>query len=71
MKRINLKVYTLLFASCITFKYSAIGQSQFRVEDLPKENQENIENHENIFNRTPLNHCNNPFALHHSSHSYS
>jgi hypothetical protein len=42
MKIINLKVYTLLFASCITFKYSAIGQSQFRVEDLPKENQENL-----------------------------
>ena len=41
-KIINLKVYTLLFATCITFKYSAIGQSQFRMEDLPKENQENL-----------------------------
>lgn len=41
-KTINLKAYTLLFASCIAFNSSAIGQAQFRVEDLPKENQENL-----------------------------
>ena len=42
MKLITFKAYTLLFASCITFNSSAIGQTQFRVEDLPKENQENL-----------------------------
>lgn len=42
MKKITFKAYTLLFASCIAFNISAIGQTQFRVEDLPKENQENL-----------------------------
>lgn len=38
----NLKAYTLLFASWIAFNSSAIGQPKIRMEDLPKENQENL-----------------------------
>jgi hypothetical protein len=42
IKPFKLSAYTVLIALCIVFFDISIGHAQFRMEDLPKENQENL-----------------------------